>query len=330
MDEKDKKNLEEPDFAALANNKKLSKAGVLTNIILVLVCVVLAAAIIFKMYSDKGDIGPGFREETASGTINVSVAKAERGTFINSSRVNGEVVSTGQEFSVYPEISSTGTITEVLVKKGDHVKAGDTIAYVDASRPGISYKSGPVTVKADGIVTDVPVITGSTVSSSTAVATVSPDAELVVQTYIPEKFLSTVKEGMSATFESVAYEGTQYKGVVTYISPTLSTSSRTADVELKLLDQDTLLKAGMFVKVILQTEYIENALVVPVDALETYLDDDIVYVVKDGKAVRTTVTIGSRSPDTAVILSGLQEGDMVITAGTVTNGSSVNVVGGND
>lgn len=330
MDEKDKKNLAEPDFAALAKKKSLSVAGRITNIVLVLICLVLAAAIIYKLYSDKQAAGPGMVQQSETGIINVSAVEAEVTTFINTSRVNGEVVSTGQDFSVYPEITSTGTITEVLVKKGDHVEAGDTIAYVDASRPGVSYKSGPVTVKVSGIVTEVNIIPGSTVSSSTALIDVSPDAELVVQTYIPEKFLGTVKEGMTATFESVAYEGTQYKGIVTYISPTLSVSSRTADVELALLDTGTLLKAGMFVKVILQTEHIDNALVVPVEALDTYLDDDIVYAVKDGKAVRTVVTVGSRSSEMAVILSGLQAGDLVITAGTVTNGSSVNVVGGRD
>lgn len=331
MDEKDKNTLEEPDFAALADKKTMSLGGKITNIILVLVCIALAAAIVLKTYSDKEELGPGFNPASqASGVINVSVAEAERTTFINTSRVNGEVVSTGKEFSVYPEISSTGTVTEVLVKRGDRVKAGDTIAYVDASRPGVSYKSGPVTVKADGIITEVSVIPGSTVSASTAIATVNPDAELVVQTYIPERFLSTVTEGMSATFESVAYEGTQYNGVVTYISPTLSSTSRTADVELSLLEQDSLLKAGMFVKVILQTEHIDNALVVPSDALDTYLDEDVVYVARNGQAVRTPVTIGSNNTSQAVILSGLSEGDLVITAGTVTNGSSINIVGGDD
>lgn len=331
MDEKDKNTLKEPDFAALANKKTMSMGGKITNIVLVLICLVLAAAVIYKMFSDKEEIGPGFNQASVStGVINVSVAAAEHKDFINSSRVNGEVVSTGQEFSVYPEISSTGTVTEVLVKKGDRVKAGDTIAYVDASRPGVSYKSGPVTVKADGVITDVAVIPGSTVSSSSAIATVNPDAELVVQTYIPERFLSTVRVGMPATFESVAYEGIQYNGVVTYISPTLSSSSRTADVELALLDEDTLLKPGMFVKIILQTERIEDALVVPTDALETYLDEDVVFVAKDGKAVRTPVVTGSNNNSEVVILSGLSEGDLVITAGTVANGSSINIVGGDD
>ena len=83
---------------------------------------------------------------------------------------------------------------------------------------------------------------------------------------------------------------------------------------------------GMYIKLNLETEHIDNAMIVPSAALDTYLGDDVVYVVEDGAAVRKTVETGSSNDTETVILSGLDEGELVITAGNVTNGTPVNVV----
>ena len=53
---------------------------------------------------------------------------------------------------------------------------------------------------------------------------------------------------------------------------------------------------------------------------------EYVYVVEDGKAVRTVVETGSSNSTEVVILSGIEEGDVVVTAGNVSDGTSVSIV----
>ena len=82
----------------------------------------------------------------------------------------------------------------------------------------------------------------------------------------------------------------------------------------------------MYVKLYLETERIDNALIVPSAALDEYIGDDIVYTAEDGTAARKIVTVGSDNGTEAVILDGLEAGELVITAGNVTDGSIVNAI----
>jgi HlyD family secretion protein len=56
----------------------------------------------------------------------------------------------------------------------------------------------------------------------------------------------------------------------------------------------------------------ENALKVPSSAVFSDGDGDFVYLAKGGKAVKTAVEVEYKAGDTAVILSGIKEGDKVV------------------
>ena len=86
------------------------------------------------------------------------------------------------------------------------------------------------------------------------------------------------------------------------------------------------LREGMYVTIDIVTEEQTDVITVPVSAITETLDGNIVYVVEDGRASSRTVAVGSRNESEAVIVSGLEAGDVVITAGTVAEGSSVNVL----
>ena len=86
------------------------------------------------------------------------------------------------------------------------------------------------------------------------------------------------------------------------------------------------LREGMYVRLNLETEHIDDALTVPEAAIKTYLNNDVVYIADNGTARRQIVTVGSSNGEDTVITSGLNEGDMVITAGNVTDGTSISVV----
>ena len=327
MSDESKKTVKEPDFEKLAKTGAPSAFNKIVTIILVAICIVLAAFIIYRVMTTESDAPLAAPAAAAAETaaVNVSAEPAIIGDFSRVSRLNGEVRRSGDGISVYPDASS-GTITEILVKRGDSVEVGDVVAYIDPSRPGASYKISPVVSKAAGIVSDIPVAVGQTVTSAQPIVTLAGKSDLVVEASVPEKFLGTLAEGMSAEMESVAYPGRIFSGTLTYIAPTVDTTTRSSDIEIALTGDTTGLKEGMYIRLNLETEHIDDALIIPDAALDTYLNEDIVYVVDNGTAKRTVVTVGSSNGTETVITSGLSEGDLVITAGNVMDGTAINVV----
>ena len=82
----------------------------------------------------------------------------------------------------------------------------------------------------------------------------------------------------------------------------------------------------MYIKINLETEHQENVMMVPSTAISEYLGDDVVFIVDNDVARRQIVTTGSSNGTETVILSGLSEDDLVITAGNVTDGTAISVV----
>ncbi len=311
---------------------KPSTFDLVITIVLVAICCVLAVSIILNMNGDTsqngGAPGPGAggmrTGSDQSQVVNVSVMKATAGPFSKTTRLNGEITGEGQDVEVLPEIG--GQITEVIVKKGDIVQAGDTIAMVDPSKPGAQYKASAIKTPVSGEIGEVYVTIGTTVTTNTAVAQLTGGKSLKLMAKIPEKYLGTLEEDMAATFTTVAWPDRTYEATLTYIAPVVDTANRTVDVELDITGDATGLKEGMYVSLNLITEHIDACVTVPTSAISTFLNDKVVYVAEDGVARRQVVGTGSSNDTRTVILTGLEDGDLVITAGSAGDGVSVNVL----
>lgn len=304
--------------------KKSSGLDKTVTVILLLICLVMAGATLYKMFGAKEEVVRATVETSDDVVINVSAAAASVSQFIETTRFQGEVTTNDNNISVLPETS--GTLKSVQVNRGDAVSEGDVIAYVDPSRPGSQYEMSPVKAKVSGTVLSVDATAGSTVSASTPIITIMPDKTLYVSTLIPERYISTLSLGLEGSVTSIAYPDRSYPVEVSYMAPILNTTNRTLPVELSFTgDTDGILE-GMYVSIDLVTEKIDDALIVPASAINTYAGESVVYVVKDGVAVRTPVVTGSSNSTEVVILSGLEAGDMVVTAGNVSDGTSVSIV----
>ena len=328
MDENNKKDLTEQvedskiSFEKLAKAKpSASKFDRITTIILLAICVALAAYVILGTVTAEA---PAAAQTTTSASINISAETVQPGLFQRFTRLNGEIGSDNSDVAALPDTS--GTVTSILVRRGDMVTKDQVIAYIDPSRPGMNYKESPVTSPVDGMITSIPVSVGETVSASSAIATVAGDKTLYIEASLPERYTGTTEVGMDAYFTSVAYPGETFTGKLSFIAPTVNTTNRTSDIELDITEGQDKLKEGMFVTVDLVTEEQQDVITVPSDAITEVLDGSIVYTVVGGKAVRTPVTTGSSNDTRTVITSGLDAGDVVVTAGTVSDGSSVNVL----
>ncbi len=135
--------------------------------------------------------------------------------------------------------------------------------------------------------------------------------------------------GQQARLTLDSYPDAEFAGEVSKIAPTLDTRSRTADVEVRFINPEGIIKPGMFGMVIITLEP-KPMLLVNRDALIRQTGTGIFYTYKieDNLAVRADVVKGDNYGNRVEIKSGLEAGDIVITTGkmNVKNGAGVKIV----
>lgn len=177
----------------------------------------------------------------------------------------------------------------------------------------------------DGVVGPREVSVGQYVNAGVPLVTLVEDARVKVRFRLPERQLALVRTGQTARIQVNAYAGRRFEGQVELVNPEVDPSTRTVEVRVLVANGDGLLRPGMFGRVELVLGTKPDALVVSESALIPSLDEFAVYVVVDERARLVPVKIGVRLPGKVELESGVEEGDVVIVAGTqkVVDGTRV-------
>jgi membrane fusion protein (multidrug efflux system) len=138
---------------------------------------------------------------------------------------------------------------------------------------------------------------------------------LKVDFRVPEIYLKQVQAGQTLEVGLDALPGKTYPGKVTAINPLVDAGGRAIAIRALVKNADTALRPGMFARVKLFTREAQDTLVLPEQALVPQGEDQYVYRVIDGKAVRTKVEVGLRRDSRVEIVKGVAPGDTVVVAG---------------
>jgi multidrug efflux pump subunit AcrA (membrane-fusion protein) len=273
--------------------------------------------------SSGSSSGPAGELPAGEKIFYVRAAEVTVGDMENIISMSGEVYATGR-VNVVPEIN--GLLTKVLVSPGDRVSAGEIIAYVDPSKPGMSFAESPVRSKTSGTVTAVPAVSGNQVSVQSVIAQVGHLDRLEIEIKVPERYLAYLKTGMPARVTSRAYPDDEQTAGVTEVSPVVDPRSRTVLVTL-VPDSTEKLRPGQAVNVNLILETKKESLMVSSSALTERRDGKGVFIAEEEKAVWRPVVTGFNDAGSIEVLEGLNPGDSVIVAGfeDLTDGSSIRV-----
>jgi len=119
----------------------------------------------------------------------------------------------------------------------------------------------------------------------------------------------------------------KFSGTIIYISPK-SDANHNYQVDLLLKNTDVALKAGTDMMARFGSSETGNVMQIPKNALVAEKDEAFVYVVEDNKAIGKPIKIGNILNGKVAVLSGLKEGEKVITNGqiNVKEGSNVIIV----
>jgi RND family efflux transporter MFP subunit len=146
---------------------------------------------------------------------------------------------------------------------------------------------------------------------------------------IIEKDLHRINQGMKATVVVDAYPGEVFDGRIAQVAPVLDPATRTAQIEVEVVNGNFRLKPGMYAKVDFVVERRPNTLVVPANAVVDMSGKKGVFMPEENVAKFKPVTLGMTHPDFVEVTEGLTEGARVVSTGATAlrEGDRVVVLG---
>ncbi|MBP5478597.1 MAG: efflux RND transporter periplasmic adaptor subunit [Bacteroidaceae bacterium] len=180
-----------------------------------------------------------------------------------------------------------------------------------------------------GVVTARNYDNGDMYNGQNPVLTIEQTNAVKLNVNVSESYYKMLKKGMPATITLDAYEGEEFTGKVTIVSPSIDATTHTFKAEITINNKDQKVRPGMFARATIDFGS-KSHTVIPDVALVKQIGagDRYVYVYKDGKVSYNKVELGKHMGDKYEILSGVNAGDQVVIAGhsRLANGKEVEVV----
>lgn len=166
--------------------------------------------------------------------------------------------------------------------------------------------------------------TSSVYSSYETVAfTIQKQDKAVISVSIDELDILSLEKGQSATVTLDAIEGETFTGTITSISNEGTSSGGSAKYTVEVtVDLDDQMRSGMSASVVIETGSTENAVLIPVSALQESGDSTFVYTETDEEgnlSGKVEVTTGLSDSTNVEITSGLSAGDTVYYTRTLSD-----------
>ncbi len=211
-----------------------------------------------------------------------------------------------------------------LILKGE--RREDVLsATLGFSQADIAYKQAKLNlektkIKApfSGIVTDIKVKEGQSVSMGEELMTLVNIDRLRVKAKVLESEVGKLAVGRRASLKFSSYPKRTFSGIVKAISPIVDPSEKTCNVIIDLENPGELLKPGMHCEVAIDAEIYKGKLIIPRESILVRGGRKLCFVVEGELAKWRYVETGLEDDDNVEILSGVSEGEKVITEGHFT------------
>lgn len=168
----------------------------------------------------------------------------------------------------------------------------------------------------EGYLDERPVELGEYVQPGVHVATIVMVDKVKLAFAIPEKDIASVKTDIPIVFTLDAIPERKFHGKTIFVSKSANMDSLSYRVELEVENPDGILRPGMIARVFLQKPEIENAILVPINAIIPKYEGHYVFIAdKNGRATLREIKIALISGQEAMIASGLKPGELLVIDG---------------
>jgi RND family efflux transporter MFP subunit len=179
----------------------------------------------------------------------------------------------------------------------------------------INLANTVITSPVDGFVGKRTLDPGASVGVNTSFISVVDIRTVRLIINVVERDLRRITQGTAVATEVDAYPGETFQGTVARVAPILDPATRTAQVEIEVPNRGYRLKPGMYARARFTVEEHRNALVVPTASVVDQQGKLGVWVPEGDQPKFTPVVVGIEQQDLTEVVSGLNEGQRVISTG---------------
>jgi Cu(I)/Ag(I) efflux system membrane fusion protein len=230
-----------------------------------------------------------------------------------------ELVAAQQEYLIAYQTNRTGTGGADLVRVArQRLKLLDMTDEQIARLEQTGTPQTTLTIFAphDGTIIEKSVNAGHQVSAATILYSIADLSRVWVLADAYEGDLPLVKVGQTAVVTMSSAPGGPRRGRVTFVSPVMDVTTRTAPFRMEFTNPDGNLRPGAFVDVELEIPLGER-LVTPRESILDSGTRQVAFVeTEPGMYEPREVTLGVRTDGLVEVLSGLHEGEKVVTSAT--------------
>jgi multidrug efflux pump subunit AcrA (membrane-fusion protein) len=203
-------------------------------------------------------------------------------------------------------------------------------AEINLERARLNSSYSKVEAPISGIVADLNVEKGQLLSNQ-RIAVITNIDQIELLAYINELNVNKLITGeeVNVNFRSLNRD---FNGIIASISPRTADNRQSFPVRIIVENPENIIKSGMSAQVELITARAKNMVLVSQNAVLEDNGTKYVFLLKDGKVKKQVIEISAENEDIAVIKSGLEAEQEVVTTGkeNLNDGMTVNVVSRGD
>ena len=231
--------------------------------------------------------------------------------------------------ALYEGGSATEQAKDKAETSAEAAKARLSSAKANLELAEINLRESAITSPIDGIVTAKHIDVGNLIKTGDRIVTVADMKTVKVIVAASEGYSKQILVGTPVRINVDALPEKVFTAEVYSVYPALDEETHTIQIEIRMDNNELLLKPGMFARVTLITERKDDVIVISRDVvLGGRIDEPYVYVVEDGTAHKRFVKIGIQQADKCEITDGLRTSEMLVVNGMnyLTDGIKVKVV----
>lgn len=237
-------------------------------------------------------------------------------------------VNTSQNLAAENERRAKLLLEKEAISREEYDMAEADLASARAETQLMQAQLGKATVRApfSGIIGLRYVSQGTYVTPSTPIANLVNTDKLKLTFAIPEKYSSQVGIDDELTF-TTSSSSEEFTAKIYAIEPGVDISTRTLRMRAIADNKEGKLIPGTFANVFLPLAVVNDALMVPTEALIPIQNGRKIFIAENGRAKEIVVETGARTESAIRVTSGLKAGDTILTSGIMVlrDGSPLNI-----
>ena len=201
------------------------------------------------------------------------------------------------------------------IKKNDLFEELKLKNFVKKGELLIKLKSGDIIAPFSGVLGYTGITEDILVSDNIFIITIDDNSIIYSDIKIPENYSSFIKKGLPIEVRLSSFKNKIFLGEIDFVSSRINADTRSLLSRIKIDNNDLDLISGSLLEVTVKFN-LRNSLSVPDTSVMVEGDKSYVYLIsQENIANKTQVKIGSRSDKSIEILSGLNEGDIIVAEG---------------